>query len=169
MAQTQVDRNDEIYRRRREMKEELSSLGDLHSIRKLVVSSEKPWGHKDIKRGARGKNIADIKDWKYTNWYTKFIPRAQKEKGLPFGNPLIIWRKRRDSNSGTLSGRRFSRPVPSTARPHFRNDAHYKHPDAACKPLICLFAWKTAKSALIAWNNSRLIISSPWIPSLLLV
>ncbi|EDX39003.1 hypothetical protein AD44_4938 [Escherichia coli 3-373-03_S4_C3] len=42
MAQAQVDRNDEIYRRRREMKEKLSSLGDLHSIRKLVVSSEKP-------------------------------------------------------------------------------------------------------------------------------
>ena len=42
MAQAQVDRNDEIYRRRREMKEELSSLGDLRSIRKLVVSSEKP-------------------------------------------------------------------------------------------------------------------------------
>ncbi|WP_206682351.1 hypothetical protein, partial [Escherichia coli] len=38
--------------------------------------------------------------------YTK----SQKTKGLPFGNPLIIWRKRRDSNSGTLSGRRFSRP-----------------------------------------------------------
>ena len=27
MVQTQVERNDEIYRRRREMKEELSSLG----------------------------------------------------------------------------------------------------------------------------------------------
>ncbi|MDO0622954.1 hypothetical protein, partial [Escherichia coli] len=34
----------------------------------------------------------------------------KKQRGLPFGNPLIIWRKRRDSNSGTLSGRRFSRP-----------------------------------------------------------
>ncbi|EQA7510932.1 DUF4376 domain-containing protein [Escherichia coli] len=42
MAQAQVDRNDEIYRRQREMKEELNSLEDLHSIRKLVVSSEKP-------------------------------------------------------------------------------------------------------------------------------
>ena len=41
MAQAQVDRNDEIYRRQREMKEELSSLEDLHSIRKLVVNSEK--------------------------------------------------------------------------------------------------------------------------------
>ena len=37
MVQTQVDRNDEIYRRRREMKEELSSLGDLKSIRNFIV------------------------------------------------------------------------------------------------------------------------------------
>ena len=29
MVQTQVERNDEIYRRRREMKEELSSLGGI--------------------------------------------------------------------------------------------------------------------------------------------
>ncbi len=35
MAQTQVDRNDEIYRRQREMKEELSSLVDLRSIREM--------------------------------------------------------------------------------------------------------------------------------------
>ncbi|WP_063100784.1 DUF4376 domain-containing protein [Escherichia coli] len=42
MAQAQVERNDEIYQRQRELKEELSSLGDLHSIRKLVVNSEKP-------------------------------------------------------------------------------------------------------------------------------
>ncbi|MGD3092451.1 DUF4376 domain-containing protein [Escherichia coli] len=42
MAQAQVDRNGEIYQRQRELKEELSSLGDLHSIRRLVVSSEKP-------------------------------------------------------------------------------------------------------------------------------
>ena len=42
MAQAQVDRNDEIYQRQREMKQELNNLEDLHSIRKLVVSSEKP-------------------------------------------------------------------------------------------------------------------------------
>ncbi|EOA4306204.1 DUF4376 domain-containing protein, partial [Escherichia coli] len=42
MAQAQVDRNDEIYLRQREMKQELNNLEDLHSIRKLVVSSEKP-------------------------------------------------------------------------------------------------------------------------------
>ncbi|EPD7651287.1 TPA: DUF4376 domain-containing protein [Escherichia coli] len=42
MAQAQVDRNDEIYQRQREMKEELNNLEDLHSIRRLVVSSEKP-------------------------------------------------------------------------------------------------------------------------------
>ncbi|KAE9730327.1 DUF4376 domain-containing protein [Escherichia coli] len=41
MAQAVVDRNDEIYRRQREMKQELNNLEDLHSIRKLVVSSEK--------------------------------------------------------------------------------------------------------------------------------
>ncbi|EJY6339279.1 DUF4376 domain-containing protein, partial [Escherichia coli] len=42
MAQAQVDRNDKIYQRQREMKQELNNLEDLHSIRKLVVSSEKP-------------------------------------------------------------------------------------------------------------------------------
>ncbi|WP_137556113.1 DUF4376 domain-containing protein, partial [Escherichia coli] len=42
MAQAQVDRNNEIYQRQREMKQELNNLEDLHSIRKLVVSSEKP-------------------------------------------------------------------------------------------------------------------------------
>ncbi|HFU5070273.1 TPA: DUF4376 domain-containing protein, partial [Escherichia coli] len=35
--QAQVDRNDEIYRRQREMKEELSSLEDLRSVRNFVV------------------------------------------------------------------------------------------------------------------------------------
>ncbi|MEB6545968.1 DUF4376 domain-containing protein, partial [Escherichia coli] len=42
MVQAQVDRNDEIYRLQREMKQELNNMEDLHSIRKLVVSSEKP-------------------------------------------------------------------------------------------------------------------------------
>ncbi|EJN3757234.1 DUF4376 domain-containing protein, partial [Escherichia coli] len=37
MVQAQVDRNDEIYRRQRELKEELSSLGDLNSIRNFIV------------------------------------------------------------------------------------------------------------------------------------
>ncbi|HHW0866843.1 TPA: DUF4376 domain-containing protein [Escherichia coli] len=39
MAQAQVDRNDEIYQRQREMKEELSSLEDLRSIRAMTISS----------------------------------------------------------------------------------------------------------------------------------
>ncbi len=38
MVQAQVDRNDEIYRRQREMKEELSSLVDLRSIREMAIS-----------------------------------------------------------------------------------------------------------------------------------
>ncbi|EFD0874256.1 DUF4376 domain-containing protein [Escherichia coli] len=37
MVLAQVDRNDEIYRRQRELKEELSSLGDLNSIRNFIV------------------------------------------------------------------------------------------------------------------------------------
>ncbi|WP_416136820.1 DUF4376 domain-containing protein [Escherichia coli] len=37
MVQAQVDRNDEIYRRQREVKEELSSLEDLRSVRNFVV------------------------------------------------------------------------------------------------------------------------------------
>ncbi|EGO9434741.1 DUF4376 domain-containing protein [Escherichia coli] len=39
MAQAVVERNDEIYRRQREMKERLSSLDDLRSIRAMAISS----------------------------------------------------------------------------------------------------------------------------------
>ena len=63
-------------------------------------------------------------------------------KSKPFFKLLIlfrIWRKRRDSNSRTLSGRRFSRPVPSTARPRFQSEAHYKHLLAPCKAGIFRF------------------------------
>ncbi|MJY47766.1 DUF4376 domain-containing protein, partial [Escherichia coli] len=44
MAQAQVERNDEIYRRQREMKEELNNLEDLRSIREMTVSSERVHG-----------------------------------------------------------------------------------------------------------------------------
>ncbi|WP_218076772.1 DUF4376 domain-containing protein, partial [Escherichia coli] len=37
MVQAQVDRNDEIYRRQREMKEELNNLDDLVSIRAFGI------------------------------------------------------------------------------------------------------------------------------------
>ncbi len=37
MAQAQVERNDEIYRRQREMKDELNSLEDLNSVRNFIV------------------------------------------------------------------------------------------------------------------------------------
>ncbi|EIH4662648.1 DUF4376 domain-containing protein [Escherichia coli] len=37
MAQAQVDRNDEIYHRQRELKEELNSLKDLNSVRNFIV------------------------------------------------------------------------------------------------------------------------------------
>ncbi|EOK4630350.1 TPA: DUF4376 domain-containing protein, partial [Shigella sonnei] len=36
-AQAQVERNDEIYRRQRELKEELNSLKDLNSVRNFIV------------------------------------------------------------------------------------------------------------------------------------
>lgn len=39
MAQAQVDRNDEIYQRQREMKERLSNLDDLRSVRAMLISS----------------------------------------------------------------------------------------------------------------------------------
>lgn len=37
MVQAQVDRNDEIYRRQREMKEELNNLEDLKSVRDFIL------------------------------------------------------------------------------------------------------------------------------------
>ncbi|TGB68944.1 DUF4376 domain-containing protein [Escherichia sp. E4930] len=40
MAQAQADRNDEIYQRQREMKEELNNLEDLHSIREMTINGQ---------------------------------------------------------------------------------------------------------------------------------
>lgn len=37
MAQAQVDRNDEIYRRQREMKDDLNNLEDLKSVRNFIL------------------------------------------------------------------------------------------------------------------------------------
>ena len=37
LAQAQVDRNDEIYRRQREMKDELNNLEDLNSVRNFML------------------------------------------------------------------------------------------------------------------------------------
>ncbi|HAW3283666.1 TPA: DUF4376 domain-containing protein, partial [Escherichia coli] len=37
MAQAQVDRNDEIYQRQREMKDELNNLEDLNSVRNFML------------------------------------------------------------------------------------------------------------------------------------
>ncbi|HBA7889856.1 TPA: DUF4376 domain-containing protein [Escherichia coli] len=39
LAQAQINRNDEIYRRQREMKEKLNNLDDLRSIRAIAISS----------------------------------------------------------------------------------------------------------------------------------
>ncbi|EHT7347015.1 DUF4376 domain-containing protein [Escherichia coli] len=39
MAQAQIDRNDEIYQRQREMKERLSNLDDLRSVRAMLIGS----------------------------------------------------------------------------------------------------------------------------------
>ncbi|TGB88604.1 DUF4376 domain-containing protein [Escherichia sp. E3659] len=40
MAQAQIERNDEIYQRQREMKEELNNLKDLCSIRGMTISNQ---------------------------------------------------------------------------------------------------------------------------------
>ncbi|WP_426472449.1 DUF4376 domain-containing protein [Escherichia marmotae] len=40
MAQAQVERNDEIYQRQREMKEELNNLEDLRSIREMTINGQ---------------------------------------------------------------------------------------------------------------------------------
>ncbi len=40
MALTQVERNDDIYRRQREMKEELNNLEDLRSIREMTINGQ---------------------------------------------------------------------------------------------------------------------------------
>ncbi|ELO4889508.1 DUF4376 domain-containing protein [Escherichia coli] len=44
MAQAQVERNDEIYQRQREMKEELNDLDDLRSIREMTISIQETKG-----------------------------------------------------------------------------------------------------------------------------
>ncbi len=72
-----------------------------------------------------------------------------KNPAILLSQGFRIWRKRRDSNSRTLSGRRFSRPVPSTARPRFLSEANYKHLTARCKEHAHSFALKIAKLRLI--------------------
>lgn len=54
-------------------------------------------------------------------------PRALRARGHN------LWRRSRDSNSGTVSRRRFSRPLPSATRPPLRNEPNYKHSRSACK------------------------------------
>ncbi len=49
---------------------------------------------------------------------------------------MCNWRRRRDSNSRMVSHRRFSRPLPSAARPPLRNAEHYKHHSSQCKVFI---------------------------------
>ncbi|MDS1577953.1 DUF4376 domain-containing protein, partial [Escherichia coli] len=39
MAQAQLERNNAIYQRQREMKEELAGLADLNAIRSLIVGN----------------------------------------------------------------------------------------------------------------------------------
>lgn len=58
---------------------------------------------------------------------------------------LNVWRRSRDSNSGTVSRRRFSRPLPSATRPPLRNDAHYKQTSFTCKARARSTARKPAK------------------------
>ncbi len=52
------------------------------------------------------------------------------------------WRRSRDSNSGTVARRRFSRPLPSATRPLLRNAAHYKRHGECCKVWCCSSARK---------------------------
>jgi hypothetical protein len=51
------------------------------------------------------------------------------DNGLPHEAPAfsggVVWRRGRDSNPRALAGFRFSRPVPSTARPPLRGFAEY--------------------------------------------
>ena len=56
--------------------------------------------------------------------------QVKARRGYLSVTPSFIWRKRRDSNSGTLSGRRFSRPVLSTAQPSLRARKSISDPDA---------------------------------------
>ena len=69
---------------------------------------------------------------------TWVLPQMSK-----FFSRCSIWRREWDSNPRMLSHRRFSRPVPSTARPHFRCEAHYKHLGGCCKAPFCSTALKT--------------------------
>lgn len=77
------------------------------------------------------------------------------------------WRRRRDSNSRTVSRRRFSRPLPSATRPPLRNGPNYKQSTVACKACLCLIDQKAA----ISISNDELIIMAAHLlpsPSILL-
>ncbi len=81
---------------------------------------------------------------------------------------MMRWRRRRDSNSRMVSHRRFSRPLPSAARPPLRNGEQYKHLCLCCKALIVLFAVKLNASQVNGLIYQR-FMGSTWVFSLFLL
>ncbi len=81
---------------------------------------------------------------------------------------MLRWRRRRDSNSRMVSHRRFSRPLPSAARPPLRNGEQYKHLGLYCKGLIVLFAVKLNALQVNGLINQR-FMGSAWVFSLFLL
>ncbi len=81
---------------------------------------------------------------------------------------MMRWRRRRDSNSRMVSHRRFSRPLPSAARPPLRNGEQYKHLSLCCKALIVLFAVKLNALQVNGLIYQR-FMGSTWVFSLFLI
>ena len=67
-----------------------------------------------------------------------------------------------------VSHRRFSRPLPSAARPPLRNGEQYKHLGLYCKGLIVLFAVKLNVLQVNGLINQR-FMGSAWVFSLFLL
>ena len=87
----------------------------------LPGNEKKPWNRCDSKvfHAWRGREDLNLRDAFYTSYsLSRGAPSASWV--LPQVDGKFSWRREWDSNPRMLSHRRFSRPVPSTARPSLR-------------------------------------------------
>ena len=91
------------------------------SQKRFLRKTKKPWNRCDSKVFLiwRGREDLNLRDAFYTSYsLSRGAPSASWV--LPQVDGKFSWRREWDSNPRMLSHRRFSRPVPSTARPSLR-------------------------------------------------
>ena len=113
-------------------------------------NEKKPWNRCDSKvfHAWRGREDLNLRDAFYTSYsLSRGAPSASWVLPQVDGN-FFNWRREWDSNPRMLSHRRFSRPVPSTARPSLRIMSSsllpnagiiLPHPVGVCQPELHSF------------------------------